>query len=145
MSLPEISIKRPVFATVTLLALILLGIVSYFRMNVDEMPDVSYPYVTVSITYEGAQPEQIDSQITKKVEEAVGEAKGVKHIRSTSREGEAEIGVEFNVDIDPAMATQDVRDKVSAIRSELPDNIKEPVIARYDMKAAPVVALALTS
>lgn len=145
MSLPEISIKRPVFATVTLLALILLGIVSYFRMNVDEMPDASFPYVTVSITYEGALPEQIDTQITKKVEEAVGEAKGVKHIQSTSREGEAEIGIQFNLDIDPAMAAQDVRDKISAIRSELPDNIKEPVIARYDMKAAPVVAIALTS
>lgn len=144
MSLPEISIKRPVFATVTLLALILLGIVSYFRMNVDEMPDTTLPYVSVSITYEGAQPEQVDSQITKKVEEAVGEAKGVKHIRSTSRESGAEIGVEFNLDIDPAMATQDVRDKISAIRSELPDNIKEPVIARFDMKAAPVVAIAFT-
>lgn len=145
MSLPEISIKRPVFATVTLLALILLGIVSYFRMNVDEMPDTTLPYVSVSITYEGAQPEQIDSQITRKVEEAVGEAKGVKHITSTSSEGQATIGIEFNLDIDPAMATQDVRDKVSAIRSELPDNIKEPVIARYDMKAAPVVAIAFTS
>ncbi len=145
MSLPEISIKRPVFATVTLLALILLGIVSYFNMNVDEMPDATLPYVSVSIIYEGAQPEQIDSQITKKVEEAVGEAKGVKHITSTSREGEAEIGIEFNLNIDPAMATQDIRDKVGAIRSELPDNIKEPVIARYDMKAAPVVAIAITS
>jgi HAE1 family hydrophobic/amphiphilic exporter-1 len=145
MSLPEISLKRPVFATVTLLALLLLGLVSYFRMNVDEMPDTTFPYVSVSITYEGAQPEQIDSQITKKVEEAVGEAKGVKHIRSTSREGQAEIGIEFNLDIDPAAATQDIRDKVSAVRGELPDNIKEPVIARYDMKAAPVVAIAITS
>ena len=145
MSLPEISIKRPVFATVTLLALILLGVVSYFRMNVDEMPDTTLPYVSVSITYEGAQPEQVDAQITKKVEEAVGEAKGVKHIRSISRDGGAEIGVEFNLDIDPAMAAQDVRDKVSAVRSELPDNIKEPVIERFDMKAAPVVAIAITS
>ncbi|MDU2065585.1 MAG: efflux RND transporter permease subunit [Sporomusaceae bacterium] len=145
MSLPEISIKRPVFATVILLALILLGAVSYFRMNVDEMPDTSLPYVSVMITYEGAQPEQVDAQITQKVEEAVGEAKGVKHIRSTSREGEAEIGVEFNLEIDPASAIQDVRDKISAIRSELPDKIKEPVIARFDMKAAPVVAVALTS
>ena len=145
MSLPEISIKRPVLATVTLLALFLLGIVSYFRMNVDEMPDASFPFVTVSIIYEGALPEQIDTQVTKKVEEAIGEAKGVKHIQSISREGEVEIGIQFHLDIDPAMASQDVRDKVSAIRSELPDTIKEPVIARYDMKAAPVVAIALTS
>ena len=145
MSLPELSIKRPVFATVTLLALILLGLVSYFRMNVDEYPDASLPVVTVRITYEGALPEQIDTQITKKVEEAVGEAKGVKHIRSTSREGEAEIAIDFNLEIDPSMAAQDVRDKLSAIRGELPAGIKEPVIARYDLKAAPVVAIALTS
>jgi multidrug efflux pump subunit AcrB len=143
-SLPEISIKRPVFATVTLLALILLGLVSYQSMNVDEMPDISYPYVMVMITYEGTMPEQMDTQVTKKVEEAVGEAKGVKHIQSTSREGESEIGIQFNLDIDPAMATQDVRDKISAIRSELPEGIKEPVIVRYDMKAAPVVAIAFT-
>lgn len=145
MSLSELSIKRPVFATVTLLALILLGTVSYFRMNVDEYPDASLPVVTVRITYEGALPEQIDTQITKKVEEAVGEAKGVKHIRSTSREGEAEIAIDFNLEIDPSMAAQDVRDKLSAIRGELPAGIKEPVIARYDLKAAPVVAIALTS
>ena len=78
MSLPEISIRRPVFATVTLLALALLGLVSYFRMNVDEMPDTTLPYVSVSIVYEGAQPGQVDAQVTKKIEEAVGEAKGVK-------------------------------------------------------------------
>lgn len=145
MSLSELSIKRPVFATVTLLALILLGLVSYFRMNVDEYPDASLPVVTVRITYEGALPEQIDSQVTKKVEEAVGEAKGVKHIRSTSREGEAEIAIDFNLEIDPSMAAQDVRDKLSAIRNDLPTDIKEPVISRYDLKAAPVVAIALTS
>lgn len=145
MNLPEISIRRPVFATVTLLALALLGFVSYFRMNVDEMPDTSLPYVSVSIVYEGAQPGQMDAQVTKKVEEAVGEAKGVKHIRSVSREGAAEIGIEFNLNIDPAAAAQEVRDKVSAVRGQLPDQIKEPVIERFDMKAAPVVAVSLTS
>ena len=108
MSLPEISIKRPVFATVVLAALILMGIVNYGKMNVDEMPDTSLPYVSVSITYEGAQPDQVDSQVTQKVEEAVGEARGVKHIESTSREGEAEVNVEFNFGIDPAAAAQEM-------------------------------------
>ena len=145
MSLPEISIKRPVFATVVLTALILMGIVNYGKMNVDEMPDTSLPYVSVSITYEGAQPDQVDSQVTQKVEEAVGEARGVKHIESTSREGEAEVNVEFNFGIDPAAAAQEVRDKVSAIRGELPDNVKEPVISRFDMNAQPVVSIAITS
>ncbi|MBR1695334.1 MAG: efflux RND transporter permease subunit, partial [Selenomonas sp.] len=138
MSLPEISIKRPVFATVLLAALILMGIVNYGKMNVDEMPDTSLPYVSVSITYEGAQPDQMDAQVTQKVEEAVGEARGVKHIESTSREGEAEINVEFNFGVDPAAAAQEVRDKVSAVRGELPDTVKEPVISRFDMNAQPV-------
>lgn len=145
MSLPEISIKRPVFATVLLAALILMGIVNYGKMNVDEMPDTSLPYVSVSITYEGAQPDQVDAQVTQKVEEAVGEARGVKHIESTSREGEAEINVEFNFGVDPAAAAQEVRDKVSAVRGELPDTVKEPVISRFDMNAQPVVSVAITS
>lgn len=145
MSLPELSIKRPVFATVILAALILMGIVNYGKMNVDEMPDTSLPYVSVSITYEGAQPDQVDAQVTQKVEEVIGEARGVKHIESTSREGEAEINVEFNFGIDPAAAAQEVRDKVSAIRGELPDTVKEPVISRFDMNAQPVVSIALTS
>ncbi len=145
MSLPEISIRRPVFATVVLAAMILLGIVNYGKMNVDEMPDTSLPYVSVSITYEGAQPDQVDTQVTQKVEEAIGEARGVKHIESTSREGEAEINVEFNFGINPAEAAQDVRDKISAIRGDLPDTIKEPVISRFDMNAQPVVSVAITS
>lgn len=145
MHLSEISIKRPVFATIILAAMIFMGAVSYGRMNVDEMPDTSLPYVSVSITYEGAQPEQVDAQVTQKVEEAVGEARGVKHIESTSREGEAEINIEFNFGIDPAAAAQEVRDKVSAIRGELPDTIKEPVISRFDINAQPVVSVAVTS
>ncbi|MCR5559664.1 MAG: efflux RND transporter permease subunit [Schwartzia sp.] len=145
MSLSEISIKRPVFATVLLLALILLGIVSYGRMNVDEMPDTSLPYVSISITYEGAQPDQVETQVTQKVEEAVSEARGVKHIESSSREGEAEINVEFNFGVNPAEAAQEVRDKVNAIRGELPDTVKEPVISRFDMNAQAVVTIAMTS
>ncbi len=145
MSLPEISIKRPVFATVVLAAMILMGIINYGKMNVDEMPDTSLPYVSVSITYEGAQPDQVDAQVTQKVEEAVGEARGVKHIESTSREGEAEINVEFDFGVNPAEAAQEVRDKISAIRGELPDTVKEPVISRFDMNAQPVVSIAITS
>ena len=145
MSLPEISIKRPVLATVVLAAMILMGVIHYGKMNVDEMPDTSLPYVSVSITYEGAQPEQVDAQVTQKVEEAVGEARGVKHIESTSREGQAEINVEFNFGVNPAEAAQEVRDKISAIRGELPDTVKEPVISRFDMNAQPVVSLAITA
>ena len=145
MSLPEISINRPVLATVLTLSLVLVGLVSLFRLNIDEYPNMSFPYVTVQISYEGANPEQIDNQITRKVEEAVGESKGVRHITSVSKEGYAEIGIEFNLEINAAEATQDVRDKLSAVRNELPTGISEPVVARYDMHAEPVAAVVLTS
>ena len=145
MSLPKISISRPVFMTMVLVLLVLLGLVSYQKMDVNEMPDASYPYVSVSVTYEGAQPEQIDEQVVRKIEEAVSEAKGVRHITSTSTEGSADIGIEFKIGIDPAEAAQDVRDKVSAVRGDLPEGVKEPVISRFDMNAAPVAAIALTT
>ncbi len=145
MSLPKISISRPVFMTMVLVLLVLLGLVSYQKMDVNEMPDASYPYVSVSVTYEGAQPEQIDEQVVRKIEEAVSEAKGVRHITSTSTEGSADIGAEFKIGIDAAEAAQDVRDKVSAVRGDLPEGVKEPVISRFDMNAAPVAAIALTT
>ena len=145
MTLPELSIRRPVFMTMVLVLLVLLGIVSYTKMDVNEMPDASFPYVSVSVTYEGAQPEQIDEQVVRKIEEAVSEAKGVRHITSTSSEGSADIGIEFNIGVNPAEAAQDVRDKVSAVRGDLPDAIKEPVISRYDPNATPVAAIALTT
>ena len=145
MSLPELSIKRPVLATVMTAALVLLGIVSLFKLSIAEYPNMSYPYVSVQITYDGARPEQMDAQIVRKVEEAVSEAKGVRHITSTSTEGSADIGVEFAMEVDPAAATQEVRDKVNAIKDDLPQGINEPVVSRFDMNADPVAAIAITS
>lgn len=145
MSLPELSIKRPVLATVMTAALVLLGLVSLLKLNIAEYPNMSYPYVSVQITYDGARPEQMDAQIVRKVEEAVSEAKGVRHITSTSTEGSADIGVEFAMEVEPAAATQEVRDKVNAIKDDLPKGINEPVISRFDMNAEPVAAIAITS
>ncbi|ORT99588.1 RND multidrug efflux transporter [Anaerovibrio sp. JC8] len=144
MNLSEISIKRPVFATVTLVALVILGIVGYFQMSINENPETNTPFVNVSVTYDGAQPEQVDAQVTKRIEEAIGEARGVKHITSVSRAGSAEINVEFNIGVDAATATQEIRDKVGAVREELPTGVKEPVISRYDENAAAVVSYAIT-
>ena len=145
MSLPELSIKRPVLATVMTAALVLLGIVSLFKLSIAEYPNMSYPYVSVQLTYDGARPEQMDGQIVRKVEEAVSEARGVRHITSTSTEGSANIGVEFAMEIDPAAATQEVRDKVNAIKDDLPKGGNEPVVSRFDMNADPVAAIAITS
>ena len=145
MSLPELSIKRPILATVMTAALVLLGAVSLLNLNIAEYPNMSYSYVSVHITYDGARPEQMDAQIVRKVEEAVSEARGVRHITSTSTEGNADIGIEFAMEIDAVAAVQEVRDKVSAIKEELPSGDSEPVVSRFDMNTDPVAAIDITS
>ncbi|WP_425059335.1 Multidrug resistance protein MdtB [Sporomusa carbonis] len=144
MILTSVSLKRPVFATVTILALITLGLVSYLSLNIDEWPDLEFPFVTVKVVYKGASPEQVDSKITQKVEEAVSSVSGVKHITSSAREGVSITTVEFTLETSAATAAQDVRDKIGRIRGDLPQDAEEPVIMRYDPTEAPVVSVALT-
>ncbi|BBB90693.1 MAG TPA: efflux RND transporter permease subunit [Methylomusa anaerophila] len=144
MILADISLKRPVFATVTILALITLGFVSYLSLNIDEWPNVEFPFVTVQVVYTGAGPEQVDSKITQRVEEAVGSCSGVKHITSVAREGVSTTTVEFSLETNPATATQDVRDKIGRIRGDLPQDAEEPIIMRFDPTEEPVVSVAIT-
>lgn len=144
MILADVSLKRPVFATVTILALVLLGLVSSVSLSIDEWPDVEFPYVSVVVGYKGAAPEQVDSKIVQKVEEAVSSAAGVKHIYSSSREGVATTTVEFTLETIPNVAAQDVRDKIGRIRGELPEGIDEPVIMRFDPAETPVMSVVLT-
>ena len=145
MILTEISLKRPVLATVTILALVILGCVSYLSLNIDEWPDVEFPYVTVQVPYKGAAPEQVDSKVIQKIEEAVSSISGVKHIYSTAAEGVATTTVEFTLETSPNIAAQDVRDKIGRIRGELPADSDEPVIMRFDPSETPIVSIALTS
>jgi HAE1 family hydrophobic/amphiphilic exporter-1 len=144
MILTDISLKRPVFAAVTIMALIVLGAVSYVSLSVDEYPDVEFPFVMVQVNYQGANPEQVDSKIIQKVEEAVGSVSGVKHISSTAGEGYGFTFVEFTLETSPSVAAQDVRDKLGKIRGELPQDADEPIIMRWDPNQEPIVQLALT-
>ena len=145
MILTEISLKRPVLATVTILALVILGFVSYLSLNIDEWPDVEFPYVTVQVPYKGAAPEQVDSKVIQKIEEAVSSISGVKHIYSTAREGVGITTVEFTLETSPNVAAQDVRDKIGRIRGELPQDSDEPIIMRFDPSESPIVSIALIS
>ena len=145
MILTDISLKRPVLATVTILAMVILGIVSYMSLNIDEWPDVEFPYVTIQIPYKGAGPEQVDSKVIQKVEEAVSSIAGVKHIYSTAREGVGITTVEFTLETSANVAAQDVRDKIGRIRGELPADSDEPVIMRFDPSESPIVSVALIS
>src|SRR3990167_2741443 len=144
MWLADTSIRRPVFATMVILGLVILGIVSYPRIGVDLFPKVEFPIVNISTTLKGASPEVVDIDLTDKVEEAVNTINGVKTITSTSTEGRSTVIVEFNLERDIDLAVQDVREKKAAIRNRLPEDIDEPVIEKVDPDANPVIWIALT-
>ncbi|WP_346354791.1 efflux RND transporter permease subunit [Azotosporobacter soli] len=144
MNLTSISLKRPVFATVIILALVVLGLFSYHSLDVDEYPNVEIPVVGITVKYNGASPEQIESKVTKKVEEAVSSVSGVDHISSTITEGQSLTIVEFTLETSPATAAQDVRDKIGSVVGELPTDSETPVISRFDPSATPIISLTLT-
>lgn len=144
MFLTNLSLKRPVFATVTILALVVLGIVSYAGLKINDFPDVEFPYVAVTVILPGASPEQVESEIGQKLEEAFGQIAGVKHIHTSAREGICITFGEFTLETDPDVAAQNVRDKVGAIRGRLPQDSEEPVISKFDPMAVPIFSLAVT-
>ena len=144
MWLADTSVKRPVFATMVILALVVLGAVSYPEIGVDLFPKVDFPIVTISTHLNGASPEVIDVDITDKIEGAVNTINGVKAITSSSTEGDSRVTVEFVLERDIDLAVQDVREKVALIRNKLPDDIDEPRIAKVDPDATAVMWLNLS-
>jgi len=143
MFLSNLSIRQPVFATMMMLALAVLGIASYRQLKVDQFPDVEFPVVTVTTVYTGASPETVEREVTKKIEEAINTVEGIKHVESTSQEGLSSIVVLFHLEIPTHVASQDIRAKVAAIRGELPRDIEEPIVQRIDPTALPVVSLSV--
>ncbi len=140
------SINQPVFATMVMLALLVLGVFSYNRLPVEQMPDVSNPYVFVSIAYPGASPEQVENDLLKPMENVVNTVNGVKKIYSTAREGVGFIQAEFRLSTEMASATQEVRDKIAQIRPGFPREAKDPLVSRADWdQRQPVVNLAVVS
>ena len=144
MFLTNLSLKRPVLATVSIIALVVLGFYSYFQLDINDWPEVEFPYVTVTIVQPGASPEQMESRVAVKVEEAIGQIAGVKHINAQVQENAALIWAEFTLETEGQTAAQNVRDKLSSIRHELPQDIEEPVISSFDPTSAPIMSLAVT-
>ncbi len=145
MFLSDLSIKRPVLATVMMLTLVALGLFSYRRLSVDMYPDVEIPVVSIVTVYEGASPETVEREVTKRIEEAVNPISGVKHVMSISRESVSTVVVEFRLEVRVDDAAQDVRAKVSGIRGDLPKAIDEPIIQKLDFANMPIVSLAVRS
>ena len=118
MFLSDVSIKRPVFATMMMVALVVLGIVSYKRLAIDEYPDITYPIVITQTSYPGASPEVMMREVSKPLEEALNTVQGIKEIGSTSLEGISIVRLQFNLGVDVAAAQQDVQAKVARIRRD---------------------------
>ncbi len=144
MKIAETSIRRPVLASMLILALVVFGAVSYMRMGVDLFPDVDIPVVTVTVPYEGADPETVETEVTDVIEEAVNTISGIKTLRSESGEGISQVFIEFELEENIDVVSQDVRDKVAAIRSELPRDIESPIIEKFDPDSSPILAIVLS-
>jgi HAE1 family hydrophobic/amphiphilic exporter-1 len=143
--LSNLSIKRPIFAAVMMLALVTLGIFSYRKLAIDMFPDVEIPVVSVVTKFPGSSPETVEREVSKRIEEAVNPISGVKHVMSTSRESVSNVVIMFHLEVRVNDAAQEVRAKVSAIRGSLPQGIEEPIIQKLDFSAFPVVSLAVRS
>ena len=145
MWISDTAIKRPVFATMVIVSFMVLGLVSMTRLGIDLFPEVNFPFVNVRVIYPGAGPEEVETLVTRPIEDAVAGINGVKRVISTSTEGMALVGVELRLEVDPQAATAEVREKVAAIRGTLPEDIEDPTIQRFDVAALPIMVFAVGS
>ncbi|MFQ5866099.1 MAG: efflux RND transporter permease subunit [bacterium] len=145
MFLSNVSIKRPVLMTMVIMSFVVIGLYSYLQLAVDLTPDVDFPIVTVTMVYPGAGPKEIETLIVEPIEEEVSTISGVKHVQAVAREGIAVIIVEFEIGTEVDIAAIDVKDKVDAIRADLPDDAEDPVISKFDINALPIIDLAISS
>ncbi len=143
--LAEVCIRRPVFATMLILALVVMGLASYRKLGVDFFPKVEFPIITISTTLRGAAPEEVETQVTKRVEEAVNTISGIDELRSTSAEGISLVSIQFMLDKEPDVAAQEVRDKISAVVSQLPKDADAPVVNKLATDASPVINIVFAS
>ena len=143
--LAALSVKRPVFATVLILSLTVIGIFSFSLLGVDRYPKVDIPTVLVTTVQPGAAPEQIETEISDKIEEAVNTISGIDELRSVSSEGVSQVIITFLLDKDTNIAAQEVRDKVNGVLPLLPKTIQQPRVDKFDPDAAPVLSVALTA
>jgi len=145
MNLPELSIRRPVFATVLSLVILLVGLMSYSRLSVREYPNIDEPVVSVETKYPGASAEIIESQVTIPLEESLAGIEGIDVLSSVSRPERSQITIRFRLSRDPDGAAADVRDRVGRVRDRLPEDVEEPVIAKVEADAQPIIYLAFAS
>ena len=142
--LAELCVRRPVFACVLILILLVVGTAGFFRLGVDRFPQVDLPTVSVSASLPGASPETMEVEVTDKLEEAVNTIAGIDSLTSTSSEGSSSIRVTFTLETDIDVATQDVRDRIARAQRDLPENVDPPTVRRFDPNQIPVLSIAVS-
>ena len=145
MKIWELSVRRPIFMSCVLAALLVVGIFCFKKIPVELFPDVSFPVVTATTVYKGAGPVEVETLVSKPIEEELSTIAGIKNIRSVNREGVSTVIAEFNLDMDIKYAEQQVRDKVSGLKSKLPDAVDNSIIKKIDPSAQPIIVLAIKS
>lgn len=143
MTLPELSIRRPVFVTCLFLVILGLGLLAHGRLGVSLYPDVNYPIVNILVPYPGAGPQEVESQVSQPIEDALSSLSGIRSLRSTSQDGAGVITVVFGLDTDMRFAEQKVSQTLSRVRGDLPHDILEPIVRSVDPSATPVLTLSL--
>ncbi len=139
----RVSLKNPVFATMVMLALVVLGLFAYQRLKVDQFPNIDFPVVVISTEYPGASPEIVESEVSKKIEEGVNSIAGINALTSRSYENQSVVVIEFQLHIDGRKAAEDVREKVASIRPSLRTEVKEPKVLRFDPSSKAIWSLAV--
>jgi len=146
MWITRISIRNPVFATMVMVGIAVLGLFAYNRLRVEQMPEVNLPFVLVLTTYPGANPEVVETDVTKPLEYAINTVAGASLIRSNSREGQSQVFAEFRMGTEMGKAMQDVRDKIAQVKPTMPRDVKDPLVIRADLEnQQPVVSIAVLS
>src|SRR5471032_1052608 len=145
MYISDFAIKRPIVTIVSMVALVVFGLFSLAQLQTDEFPDITQPIVNVSVPYPGASPDVVEREVLNRVEEAISGISGVDRMQGSAQDGFANITVFFVFEKDVQQASQDIRDKISSIRDQLPAAMKEPILSRFDPSDQPIVQLSLNS
>ena len=143
--LAEICIRRPVFATMIVMSLVVVGSASYIKLGVDRFPSVDLPTVSVRTNLPGASPEEVETTVSQRIEEVVNTVEGIDQLRSVSGQGSSFIFATFNLNRDIDTAAQDVRDRVSTVVRDLPPDVRPPVVSKFNNDSTPVMSIALSS
>lgn len=142
--LAEICIKRPIFATMIILAMVVVGATAYTKLGVDRLPSVDLPTINIRTTLPGASPEEVETEVSQPIEETINTVEGIEELRSISGQGSSIVIATFNLNRDIDAAAQDVRDRIATVLRKLPDDVEPPIVSKFDNDSSPVLTIALS-